>query len=98
MQFKEPNRKPKIISNDEPNKSVMNPENDFSLRKSKSYNGPDNKCCQNTVEDTNMSGKYQANEFFIKDLNCFPEDINNMAKRIVKGKYLVIYHIPVYNT
>lgn len=91
MQFKEPNRRPKLISNEEPNKFVTNSENDFSLRKSKSYNGPDNRYSQNTMEETNRSGKYQANEFCIKDLNCFPEDINDMAKRIVKGRYLISY-------
>lgn len=73
--------------NDEPNKCVMESKNDFSLRRSKSYNGPDNKYYQNTSEVThNTPLKYQPNEFCVKDLNRFPEDINDMAKRIVKGK------------
>lgn len=72
--------------NEEPNKCVMETKNDFSLRRSKSYNGPDNKHYQNTFEEAHTSFKHQPNEFCVKDLNGFPEDINDMAKRIVKGK------------
>lgn len=64
----------------------METKNDFSLRRSKSYNGPDNKHYQNTFEEAHTSFKHQPNEFCVKDLNGFPEDINDMAKRIVKGK------------
>lgn len=88
MQFKEPKRKIKsAISSDEPNRSVMDSKNDYTLRRSKSYNGPDNKYYQNTSEATNTSSYkiYQSNEFYVKDLSCFPEDISDMAKRIVKG-------------
>lgn len=63
----------------------MDSKNDFSLRKSKSYNGHDSKYCQNKFEDTYFSCKYQTNEFCINNLNCFPEDINEMAKHIIKG-------------
>lgn len=79
MQFKEPKRKSKPMSNDESNK------NDFNLRRSKSYNGPDSKYHLNVSEETHTSCKYQTNEFCVKDLNYFPEDINDIAKRIVKG-------------
>lgn len=71
--------------NDYPNKCVMDSRNDFSLRKSKTYNGPDSKYYQNTFDEARTSWKCQPNEFSVKDLNCFPEDINDMAKRIVKG-------------
>ncbi|XP_025204074.1 probable cyclin-dependent serine/threonine-protein kinase DDB_G0292550 isoform X2 [Melanaphis sacchari] len=84
VQFKESKQKSKSIVNDQLNKCVTDPKNDFSLRRSKTYNGPDSKYYQNTSEETRTSGKCQSNEFYIKDLNCFPEDINDMAKRIVK--------------
>ncbi|XP_025416182.1 uncharacterized protein LOC112687602 isoform X2 [Sipha flava] len=84
VQFKEPRKKPKPTSNDESNKHVIDSKNDFSLRRSKSYNGPDSKHYQNTSEETHLSWKHQSNEFCVKNLNCFPEDINDMAKRIVK--------------
>jgi hypothetical protein len=71
--------------NDQLNKCATDPKNDFSLRRSKTYNGPDSKYYQNTPEETRASWKCQPNEFYVKDLNCFPEDINDMAKRIVKG-------------
>lgn len=85
MQFKEPKRKSKC---DEANKSVIDSKNEYILRRSKSYNGPDSKYYQNTSEETNANLTYkihQSNEFCVKDLSCFPEDINDMAKRIVKG-------------
>lgn len=62
----------------------MDSKNDFSLRRSKSYNDSKYSYHQNTSEETSWC-KYQTNEFSLKDLNCFPEDINDMAKRIVKG-------------
>lgn len=83
------------MSNSEENSYVMqNAKNDFSLRKSKSYNGPDSKYYQSNFEDTNPLFKYQTNEYCIKNLNCFPEDINNMAKHIIKG---TIHRTQVYN-
>jgi len=78
VQFKEPKRKSKPMSNDESNKK------DFNLRRSKSYNGPDSKY-QISSEETHTLCKYQTYEFSVKDLNYFPEDINDIAKRIVKG-------------
>lgn len=90
VQFKEPRKKPKSTSNDESNKHVMDSKNNFSLRRSKSYNGPDSKHYQNTPEETHLSWKHQSNEFSVKNLNCFPEDINDMAKRIIKGKYIYV--------
>lgn len=71
--------------NDQLNKCVVDPKNDFSLRRSKTYNGPDSKYYHNTSEETRTSWKCQSYEFSAKDLNCFPEDINDMAKRIVQG-------------
>lgn len=71
--------------NDETNKYVqIDSKNDYSLRRSKSYNGPDIKYHQNISVETNLPCK--PIEFCIKDLNCFPDDINDIAKRIVKGK------------
>ncbi|XP_026811429.1 GATA zinc finger domain-containing protein 14 isoform X5 [Rhopalosiphum maidis] len=84
VQFKESKQKSKPTLNDQLNKCAMDPKNDFSLRRSKTYNGPDSKYYQNTSEETRASWKCQPNEFYVKDLNCFPEDINDMAKRIVK--------------
>ncbi|VVC40542.1 Hypothetical protein CINCED_3A021169 [Cinara cedri] len=87
VQFKEPKRKSKpAVLSDEVNKSVTDSKIDYTLRRSKSYNGPDSKYYQNTSEETNNSSYkiHQTNEFCIKDLSCFPEDINDMAKRIVK--------------
>lgn len=77
---------------------MQNSKNDFSLRKSKSYNGPDSKYYQNNFEETNLSCKNQTYEFSIKNLNCFPEDINNMAKHIVKGINNTKTSIPTINT
>lgn len=85
MQFKDPKQKLKPVMNDQPNKCVVDSKNDFALRRSKTYNGPDSKYYHNTSDETRTSWKSQPNEFCVKDLNCFPEDINDMAKRIVKG-------------
>jgi len=87
VQFKDPKPKSKPIMNDLPNKCVVDSKNDFGLRRSKTYNGPDSKYYHNTSDETRTSWKCQPNEFCVKDLNCFPEDINDMAKRIVKGIY-----------
>jgi len=64
---------------------VVDSKNDFGLRRSKTYNGPDSKYYHTTSNETCTSWKCQHNEFCVKDLNCFPEDINDIAKRIVKG-------------
>ncbi|XP_060880963.1 GATA zinc finger domain-containing protein 14 isoform X2 [Metopolophium dirhodum] len=84
VQFKDPKPKSKPIMNDQPNKCAVDSKNDFGLRRSKTYNGPDSKYYHNTSDETRTSWKCQPNEFCVKDLNCFPEDINDMAKRIVK--------------
>ncbi|KAE9536320.1 hypothetical protein AGLY_007109 [Aphis glycines] len=84
VQFKESKQKSKPIMNDQLNKYVVDPKNDYSLRRSKTYNGPDSKYYHNTSEETRTSWKCQPYEFSAKDLNCFPEDINDMAKRIVQ--------------
>lgn len=89
MQFNEPKRKSKPIPNEEANKHVMDSKNDFSLRRSKSYN--DSRYHQNTSDVTWC--KHQTNEFSLKDLNSFPEDINDMAKRIVKGVYYITFYV-----
>lgn len=87
MQFKEPKRKSKPLPHDETNKYVhrVDSRNDFILRKSKSFNGPVTRYPQNTYGETSVSHKNQTSEFSVKNLNCFPEDINDMAKRIVQG-------------
>lgn len=102
MQFKEPKRKPKpALSHDETNKyahRVPVSKNDFVLRKSKSFNGPETRYPQSTYEETSCSAPYKnlLNEFCIKNLNCFPEDINDMAKRIVQGRYIIkMVHIKI---
>lgn len=101
MQFKEPpKRKSKPITNDDINKYAPDSKNDYSLRRSKSYNGPDTKYYQNPSEETNTSAKHQSTEFCINDLNCFPDDINDMAKRIVKGILTLTFFlcfIPIFN-
>lgn len=78
------------MPNDETNKYAMDSKNDFGLRKSKSYNGPDNKFCQHTSEELSLSSKFQPKEFYVNDLRFFPEDISEMAKRIVKGIPILI--------
>lgn len=85
MQFREPKRKSKPIFNDETHNYVQtDPKNDYILRRSKSYNSPDIKHHQNMSEETNLPRK--PSEFCIKDLDCFPDDIIDIAKRIVRGK------------
>lgn len=75
----------------------MESKNVFGLRRSKSYNGPNNKYDQNVSEEAHKSCKYQTNEFNVKDLNCFPDDINDMAKRIVKGNIYIVLSFSVRN-
>jgi len=67
--------------------------NDYGLRKTKSYNGSVNNKYnqQNTLEEINPLFRYQTSEFCLNDLKCFPEDINDMAKRIIKGIYIYFF-------
>lgn len=96
MQFKDPKPKSKPIINDQSSKCEVDSKNDFGLRRSKTYNGPDSKNYHTTSNETRTLWKCQPNEFCVKDLNCFPEDINDIAKRIVKGILINSLNTTIY--
>ncbi|XP_050430494.1 uncharacterized protein LOC126839298 isoform X2 [Adelges cooleyi] len=75
VQFKEPFKQK--TKNEESSKcSTILTNDDYSLRRSKSYNGQDNK-----YVDT--SSKTLLTDFNVNELNNFPEDISKMAKSIL---------------
>ncbi|XP_050537123.1 uncharacterized protein LOC126903155 isoform X2 [Daktulosphaira vitifoliae] len=79
VHFNEPFKR-KTKNDDFSKYSSVHAKNDYSLRRSKSYNGPDtNDFNKNKIQNI----KSPIISFNIKELIHFPEDINNMAKTIV---------------